>query len=89
MASKKTHDLAVKVGSYTNSQGEQKNRYKNCGMILTKDDGGKMLMIDPTFNFAAVKLDEGRDYVIISEFEIKDKAEPAQKPAPAKQEFDE
>ena len=50
-----------------------------------------MRMIDPTFNFAAVKLDEGRDYVIISEFEVKDKdkAEPAQKPAATKQEFDE
>lgn len=69
---KKTHDLAVKVGTYQNAQGETKNRYKTCGMILTKDDGGRMIMIDPLFNFAAVRLDEGRDFVIISEFEVKE-----------------
>ena len=46
---------------------------KNVGMVLTKEDGGEILMIDPTFNFAAVKRDEGRDMVIISKFEVKEK----------------
>jgi hypothetical protein len=85
---KKIADLAVKVGQYV-KDGETKNRYKNVGIVLQKDDGSKMRMIDPTFNFAAVKLDEGRDYVIISEFEIKDKAEPAQKPTAGAPQFDE
>lgn len=69
--SKKIADLAVKVGSYV-KDGENKNRYKNCGIILQKEDGGKMLMIDPTFNFAAVNRDAGRDYVILSEFAVKE-----------------
>jgi hypothetical protein len=69
--SKKIADLAVKVGTYL-KDGKEKGRYKNCGIILQKEDGGKMTMIDPTFNFAAVKLAEGRDYVILSEFEVKD-----------------
>jgi hypothetical protein len=71
MASKKTHDLSVKVGTYV-KDGAEKGRYKNVGMILTKEDGGEMLMIDPTFNFAAVQRDAGRDYVILSKFEVKD-----------------
>jgi hypothetical protein len=86
MATRKTADLAVKVGAYQ-KDGETKNRYRNCGMVLTKDDGGKMLMIDPLFNFAAVKLDEGRDYVILSEFEVKESKHET-KPAGAPQ-FDE
>ena len=68
----KTHDLAVKIGSYE-KDGETKGRYKNVGMILKKDDGGEIIMIDPTFNFAAVKRAEGKDMVIISRFEVKDK----------------
>ena len=71
MASKKTHDLSVKVGTYL-KDGAEKGRYKTCGMILTKDDGGEMIMIDPLFNFAAVQRDTGRDYVILSKFEVKE-----------------
>ena len=80
MSTRKTSDLAVKVGSYQNAQGENKNRYKNCGMILTKDDGGEMIMIDPLFNFAGVQRDQGRDYVILSKFDVKDENKA---PAPA------
>lgn len=71
---KKTADLTVRVGSYE-KDGESKGRYENCGMILKDDDGKKMIMINPRFNFAGVKLDEGRDYVIVSAFEIKEKEE--------------
>lgn len=71
MSTVKTHDLAVKIGSYE-KDGETKGRYKNVGMILKKDDGGEIIMIDPTFNFAAVKRAEGKDMVIISRFEVKD-----------------
>jgi hypothetical protein len=73
----KSHDLAVKVGTYEKN-GETKGRYKNCGMVLQKDDGGEIIMIDPTFNFAAVKRGEDRDMVIISKFEVKEKQQAAQ-----------
>jgi hypothetical protein len=71
MASKKTHDLCIKSGSYQ-KDGETKNRYKQVGMILQNDKGVDMIMIDPCFNFAAVK-EDGRDYVILSKFDVKDK----------------
>lgn len=73
--SKKTHDLCVKAGTYQ-KDGETKNRYKSCGMILQKDDGGEMIMIDPCFNFAAIK-EQDRDLIILSKFEVKEKDKPA------------
>lgn len=36
----KTHDLVAIVGSYTDKNGEEKKRYKNCGALIQKD--GKM-----------------------------------------------
>jgi hypothetical protein len=77
MGFRKTHDLAVKVGTYENSEGETKGRYENCGMILKDEEGRKMLMVNPRFNFAGVDRDEGRDLVIVSMFETKQKPEPA------------
>jgi hypothetical protein len=71
MSTVKSHDLAVRVGSYE-KDGKTKGRYKNVGMILKKDDGGEMILIDPTFNFAAVSRPEGKDMVIVSKFEVKE-----------------
>ena len=85
MASKKTHDLCIKSGSYQ-KDGETKNRYKNVGMILQKEDGGEMIMIDPSVNFAAFK-EQDREYVILSKFEVKE-AKQETKPAATPQ-FDE
>lgn len=33
----KTHDLVAIVGSYTNKDGEEKKKYKNCGALIQKD----------------------------------------------------
>ena len=71
MSYKKKYDLCVKTGSYE-SKGETKNRYKNVGLILENEEGKKMVMIDPTFNFAAVKREEGKDMIICSLMEPKD-----------------
>lgn len=67
----KKYDLACKTGTYE-KEGSTKNRYKNVGLILENEEGKKMVMIDPTFNFAAVKRDEGKDMVMVSMFEPKD-----------------
>ena len=68
----KKYDLACKTGTYEKN-GETKNRYKNVGLILENEEGKKMVMIDPTFNFAAVRREEGKDMVMVSMFEPKDK----------------
>lgn len=73
MGARKTHDLVVKTGSYTNGAGEVKGRYKNVGIMMENDDGGKFLMIDPSVNFAGFNRQEGKDMVIVSMFEPKTK----------------
>ncbi len=38
--------IAVKICTYTGRDGQTKNRYKNIGEIVTKDDGGTFVTID-------------------------------------------
>lgn len=71
--SKKIADLAVAVGKYE-KDGKSKNRYKNVGFVLQTDNGGKMYMLDRTFNPAGVPNPDGRDTVILSVFDLKDDA---------------
>lgn len=73
----KKYDLACKVGTYEKN-GETRNSYKNVGLILENDEGKKMVMIDPTFNFAAVKREDGKDMVMVSMFEPKEKQKSTQ-----------
>ena len=69
---KKIKDLAVKVGTYE-SNGKTKNRYVNVGLVLQKDDGGEFILINRTFNPAGVPNPDGKDTVLISAFDPKDK----------------
>ena len=71
MSFTKKYDLVVKTGSYTNKTGETKNRYQQVGSLMENEDNKKFLLIDPTFNFAGVKLDDGKDRVLVSLFEPK------------------
>lgn len=72
MAVNKKFDLVIKTGSYTDKEGNPKGRYKNIGSMM-ESDGKPFLLIDPTFNFAAIRRDENRDMVIVSMFEPKPK----------------
>jgi len=82
---KKIYDLAVRTGEYTNASGETKGRYTNVGAIMQKDDGGKMIFMNRTFNPAGVPNPENRDNIIISMFAPKDKTDtppPPEAPPP-------
>ena len=84
----KTHDLAVKTGTYTDRNGNEKGRWQNVGSVLETNDGGRVILLNRTFNPAGVPNPEGRDTVMLSMFEPRDdnKAQPApqrQAPAPA------
>ena len=68
---RKTHDLTARVGEYTDNQGNTKGRYINAGAIMEKDDGGKFIFINRTFNPAGVPNPDNRDNVILSMFEVK------------------
>jgi hypothetical protein len=77
----KTHDLAVKVGSYTNQQGEQKNRYQNVGALM-QGDNGQFIMLAKWFNPAGVQDDRGGESILISVFEPRQEGQQApQRPA--------
>jgi hypothetical protein len=65
---KKLYDLAVKTGEYQDATGQTKGRWTNVGAVVQQDDGGKFLLIDPHFNFAAVQRPPGKDRVAVSMF---------------------
>lgn len=64
----KLYDVCVKTGSYTNAQGEQKNRYENIGTVMQGNDGGQFMLLKTTFNPAGVPNPENRDTVMCSMF---------------------
>lgn len=68
---KKLYDVSVKTGSYTNNQGETKNRYENIGVMM-EGDNGPYLMLKRTFNPAGVPGNAERDNIIVSLFKPQD-----------------
>lgn len=68
MATQKQYDLVVKTGSYTNNQGETKNRYENIGSMM-QGDNGPFIIMKRTFNPAGVINPENKDSIIVSCFE--------------------
>ena len=71
MAAKKVKDLAVKTGSYT-KDGQEKGRYENVGALMKMDDGSFFVLLKRTFNPAGVPVEDGRDQIIVSVFDLKD-----------------
>ena len=74
MPSRKTHDLSVKTGTYRDSSGQEKARYKTVGALM-QGDKGPYLVIDRTFNPAGVPVEDGRDQIIVSCFEPRPKVD--------------
>lgn len=68
----KKYDLAVKIGNYTDNQGNQKNRYKNIGAVMIGNDGGEFMLLERTFNPAGVPVENGRDSIMVSMFTPRD-----------------
>lgn len=66
----KTHDLAVKVGEYTDKQGNTKGRYQNVGALMMGDKG-PFIMLAKWFNPAGVTDSRGGESILISAFEPK------------------
>jgi len=62
--SKKVYDLAVKLG--------EKN-WLNVGAVLEKDDGGRFIILERSFNPAGVPNSDNKSSLIISMFEPKQK----------------
>jgi len=69
----KKYDLVVKVGEYTDGQGQTQGRFKNVGVMMDGDKG-PYILLDRTFNPAGVGGNEGRESIIVSLYEPKDNA---------------
>ena len=76
----KKYDLVVKVGEYTDGQGQTKGRFKNVGVMM-EGDNGPYLLLDRTFNPAGVGGNEGRESIIVPLYEPKDGVGQQQAPA--------
>jgi len=66
----KKYDLAVKTGSYTDRDGNEKNKWQNVGVVL---DGkyGPYILLNRSFSPAGVPCDLGNDVITVSMFEPK------------------
>ena len=76
----KKFDLVVKVGEYTDGQGQTKGRFRNV-CVMMDGDKGPYLLLDRTFNPAGVGGNEGRESIIVSLYEPKDGVGQQQAPA--------
>ena len=77
--------IAVKISTYT-KDGKEKNRYKNIGEVITKDDGGQFIKLDATIlNAACFALmnRERNDHILASLFSDDDKPASASSPPSA------
>lgn len=86
--SKKIYDLAVKTGTYM-KDGTEKGRYKNIGIVMEQDDGGKFILLDRSFNPAGVPFKEGSETIMVSMFKPDGAKQQAQTPAPQNKPEDE
>lgn len=68
---KRVKDLAVVIGTYEKG-GETKKRYQNIG-VLMEGENGQFILLDPLINLAAVPREAGKDRVMVSMFDPKDK----------------
>ena len=68
---RKTHDIAVKTGEYTNSNGETKGRWQNVGALMEASDGGTFIILERWFNPAGIANPDNRGSVMLSCFEPK------------------
>lgn len=79
----KLYDLAVVAGTYTDRTGQEKKRWKTIGSVLETRDGGKVILIDRTFNPAGVPVEPGRDQIMVSMFAPKEPTSGAMPHSPA------
>lgn len=70
---KKTHNICVATGKYTNKDGKEVNRYITVGSKM-EGDKGAFLLLNRTFSPAGVPNPDNRDSIILSLFEIKEEA---------------
>ena len=69
---KKLYDLAVKTGSYSGKDGNEKAVWLNIGAVWNGNDDTKFMLIKAWFNPAAIERKNGSDCISIAMFEPRD-----------------
>lgn len=71
----KKFDVVVCVGTYTDRTGAEKKRWKTVGAVIEGRDGKPFMTLDRSFNPAGIDVEKGRDSIILSLFEPKEKGD--------------
>ena len=66
---KKLYDLAVKTGSYSSKDGNEKGIWLNVGSIWEGNDETQFMLLRAAFNPAAIERKNGSDCISIAMFE--------------------
>lgn len=72
MSTKVKYNITAVIGSYEKN-GETKKKYQTVGMVMEKDDNSRFILLDPLVNLAAIPRSDGRDMIICSLMEPKNK----------------
>lgn len=66
----KKYDVVARVGSYTDSSGQEKGRFENVGAVIINQNGGFNLLLKKTFNPAGLA-EPDKECILLSLFEPK------------------
>jgi len=66
----KRYDVVARVGSYTDSSGQEKGRFENVGAVIMNQNGGFNLLLKKTFNPAGLA-EPDKECILLSLFEPK------------------
>ena len=69
---KKLYDLAVKAGSYSTKDGNEKAVWLNIGAVWQGNDDSKFMLIKAWFNPASIERKNGSDCINVAMFEPRD-----------------
>jgi len=75
----KVYDLVIKTSEYTDSQNQVKGKYTKLGVVMSGNDGGQFMLLEPCVDIAgclmlqnimaSAKGQQERDSVMVSMFE--------------------
>ena len=66
---KKLYELAVRSGSYTDKDGNEKSSWLNIGSVWKNNDDNQFMLLRATFNPAAIERKNGSDSITVAMFE--------------------
>ena len=63
---KKLYDIAIASGSYTDVEGNKKNRYSTIGVVMQGDDGNAFAILERNANLAGFPYDATKGNSVVA-----------------------